>query len=72
MDSKIKTTVCNSVYRQFPELNGASPQVKEIPGDKYQFIFQGKAKAADGKSLPRTVRVVANQEGKILKMTTSR
>ena len=72
MDAKIKSAVCSSVYRQFPEIKGETPQVKSLPGDKYQFIFHGSAKAEGGKSLPRTVRVVANHEGKILKLTTSR
>lgn len=72
MDSTSKTSVCNSVYRQFPEVKGSQPTVKSLPGEKWQLIFHGKAQAADGKSIPRTVRVVANEEGKILKLTTSR
>ena len=72
MDAKSKTSVCSSVYSQFPELKGTSPQVKSLPGDKYQLIFQGKALTENGKSLPRTVRVVANEDGKILKLSTSR
>lgn len=40
--------------------------------DKYQLIFHGKALTENGKSLPRTVRVVANEDGKILKLSTSR
>ena len=72
MDSKIKTTVCNSVYRQFPEVKGAVPTVKSLPGEKYQLIFHGKVQTADGKSMERTVRVVSDEDGKILKLTTSR
>jgi hypothetical protein len=72
MDSGAKNRVCSSVYLQFPEVRGANPSVSSLPGDKYQLIFRGKAKAADGKIIPRTVRVTANEEGKILKLTTSR
>lgn len=72
MDAKNKTAVCNSVYRQFPEVKGSSPSVKALPGDKFQLIFHGKVQTEDGKSLPRTVRVVADENGKILKLTTSR
>jgi len=72
MDSNTKNAVCASVYRQFPELKGAAPQVKALPADKYQLIFHGKAKTVDGKTLPRTVRVVSDENGKILKLTTSR
>ncbi len=72
MDAKSKSSVCNAVYRQFPELKGTNPTVKELPGDKYQLIFHGKALTENGKSLPRTVRVVADENGRVLKLSTSR
>ena len=72
MDARTKNAVCASVYRQFPELKGASLQVKALPADKFQLIFHGKAKTEDGKTLLRTVRVVSDENGKILKLTTSR
>ena len=72
MEAKLKNSVCASVYRQFPELRGVAPQVKSLPADKYQLVFNGKVKTADGKTLPRTVRVVSDKNGKILKLTTSR
>lgn len=72
MDAKSKSLVCNAVYRQFPELRGANPTVKELPGEKFQLIFHGKALTENGKSLPRTVRVVADENGKVLKLSTSR
>lgn len=72
MDARVKNAVCTSVYRQFPELKGVPPRVKALPADKYQLIFHGQAKTADGKTLSRTVRVVSDENGKILKLTTSR
>ncbi|HPS41448.1 MAG TPA: hypothetical protein PK040_02510 [Anaerolineaceae bacterium] len=72
MNANSKTAVCNAVYRQFPEVKGASPSVKQLPADKYQLMFQGKVTTEDGKSMSRTVRVVADDTGRILKMTTSR
>ncbi len=72
MEDKYLQQVCNSVYRQFPELKGARPSVSTLPGDKYQLVFHGKADAPDGKKIARTVRVAASETGKILKLTTSR
>jgi hypothetical protein len=72
MDSHKKSSICAEVYRQFPEVKGNSPEVKNMPGDKYQLIFRGKVKTEDGKSLNRTVRVVADENGKIIKLSTSR
>ena len=34
-------------------------------------IFKGSSKTASGKSMPRVVRVVASEAGKVIKMTTS-
>ena len=72
MEDKCIQQVCNSVYRQFPEMKGSRPSVSSLPGDKYQLIFHGKAETPDGKQISRTVRVAASNTGKILKLTTSR
>lgn len=72
MDATIKSSICNSVYRQFPEIRNVDPSVKVLPGEKYQLIFHGKAQTADGKAIARTVRVVADDKGRITKLSTSR
>jgi len=71
MDKQAIQSICVQVYRRFPELKGRSPQVKTI-GDNQLLIFQATAKTADGHALPRTVRVVVNPAGKVIKITTSR
>ncbi|MCX6054702.1 MAG: hypothetical protein NTZ74_07300 [Chloroflexi bacterium] len=72
MEENAKNKVCNIVYSQFPELRGENPSINPLPGDKFQLIFHGKAKAADGKIIPRIVRVSADKNGRVLKITTSR
>ena len=72
MDDSAKSHVCSAVYRQFPEVRGANPSTSSLPGGKYQFIFHGKGQTANGKIIDRVVRVTADENGKILKMTTSR
>ncbi len=72
MEASLKNQVCQDIYRQFPEVRGANPTVSSMPGGKYQLIFHGKAQTADGKSINRTVRVTADENGRILKLTTSR
>ena len=64
--------VCNQIYSQFPEVKGKKPQVKPYSNSKQLLVFKGKAVAADGKSIPRTIRVVVDENGKIGKITTSR
>jgi hypothetical protein len=65
-------SICEQVYRRFPEVSGTQPRVQEQPKDQLLLIFHGSAKAADGRSIPRTVRVVIGADGRIVKMTTSR
>jgi len=83
MDPKIVQKISTQVYRQFPEIAGVRPKVRPRPstgknasqnggGETYLLTFQGTANVSPGKSLPRMVRVVANIEGKILKISTSR
>ena len=72
MDSSAKSQVCSTVYLQFPELKGVSPSVSPLPGGKFQLIFHGKVRTEDGKTMERTVRVAADERGRILKLTTSR
>jgi hypothetical protein len=71
MEPSALDRVCQSVYRQFPELRGSRPSVKQN-GSNYLIIFSGHAKTADGKSISRTVRVTASESGSVLKLTTSR
>jgi len=71
MESSAIDRVCQSVYRQFPELKGVRPSVRQSETN-FLLIFSGKVKTADGKTLPRTVRVTANEKGNVLKLSTSR
>jgi hypothetical protein len=80
MDNKHLDSICKQIYKRFPELSGSRPKVQaqklntgdsEVPS-QYLLIFQGARTTADGKSINRIVRVVASDQGKILKVTTSR
>jgi hypothetical protein len=81
MDAKLLKSISSQVYRHFPEVKGShpkiqlqsSPQAKSaMASSTYLITYRGSATAPNGKSIPRIVRVVANDQGKILKMTTSR
>lgn len=72
MDQQTIDKVCEKVSKRFPETAKKKPKVKPYEGDLSLLIFDFKAKTADGKLLPRTVRVIANPGGKIIKITTSR
>ena len=72
MDQEIIKKVCDHIYNKFPEVKGKRPRIKSYTSSQSLLIFNGKVKAADGQSIPRTVRVVVGKDGKIGKITTSR
>jgi hypothetical protein len=80
MDDKHLDSICKQIYKRFPEVSGSLPKIQSQKsplgsGDaasQYLLVFQGNRAAADGKSIHRIVRVVASEQGRILKVTTSR
>ncbi|MCW5887807.1 MAG: hypothetical protein KIT07_06750 [Anaerolineales bacterium] len=77
MDARIVGVIAKQIHRQFPELAGEPPSVRAQAGAKgsagatYLLTFKGRP-VAQGPNLAPTVRVVANTQGHILKVTTSR
>lgn len=72
MEKQLLSSICDQIYRKFPEVSGKQPRVQQQPADQTLLIFTGSATAADGRKIARTVRVVVNQSGKIVKVSTSR
>ena len=72
MDNGVIEKVCNQVYKKFPGFKGTRPRVSSYSADACLFIFEMPEKTSNGKTIHQTVRVVANNNGSIKKMTTSR
>jgi len=87
MDPKLVKSISEQIYRKFPEVAGCKPKVRlqtatgaggALPksgAPTYLLTFQSTAKGptvGPGRSIPRTVRVVVSQGGRILKVSTSR
>ena len=72
MDRKLIDAICRDVSKKFPEMSNSRPVISDRPEGQVLMVFKGTAQTADGHSIARTVRVVADQAGKIIKLTTSR
>lgn len=81
MKPKVLKKVVDQIHRRFPEFTGSKPKVRvrNAPQEKsvrtaptYLLTFHCKASTNGKKIIPRWVRVVVNEQGKILKITTSR
>ena len=65
----------NKVSRQFPEIAGSRPKVTQQKSGreaKYLLTFKGSGSGPGGRALSRTVRVIADERGNIIKVSTSR
>jgi hypothetical protein len=74
-------SISRQMYRQFPEIRDARPMVQNQAGaksagvggtDQFVLTFRGSGQGPGGKVINRIVRVVADDRGKVLKVSTSR
>ncbi len=72
MDRQMISSVSREVYRNFPEVKGSQPEIRPQGQTRHLLIFHGKGVTEDGHTINRTVRVVVDENGKIVKTTTSR
>lgn len=73
MDSDTVSKISAQVFSRYPEVRGARPKVQPqgVAGNVL-LVYKASAKAADGSTIDRVVRVVASETGKIIKMSTSK
>jgi hypothetical protein len=72
MEKEALDNVNQTVYRQFPYLQGVEPEVSAMENEQYLLIYKGQATIADGHALPISIRVVSDKIGEIIKITSSR
>ena len=72
MEEENLQKVCEQVYQQFPRFKDCEPKVKPRPDGNTLLIFSKSETTEDGLQLPITLRIVADSEGKILKISSSR
>lgn len=84
MDPKLLKKTIAQIHKQYPEFAGCQPKVrKQSPSEKaasvhpqtflLTFSHTGNVQSQSGsRSISRYLRVVVNEQGKIIKVTTSR
>lgn len=77
MKSKAVSQITHQVVDQFPELNGVKPAVRrqDTPGNgasQFLLTYKGVAELPGGKQMKRIVRVVADEDGHVIRISTSR
>jgi hypothetical protein len=73
-DSIVK--INRNIAKKFPEMTGKRPVVRRqtIPNGSHQYLltYKGHANLPGGRKLSRIVRVVADERGRILRISTSK
>ncbi len=72
MDNEILAKVNQQVYAQFPYLKDSAPKIQESDTGTLELRYQGNVQTANGMALPIVVKVVADKQGNIQKLVTSR
>lgn len=77
MKPKAVSQITRKVVEQFPEMEGTEPAVRRqgAPGNgtaQYLLTYKGVAELPGGRSMKRIVRVVADEDGRVIRISTSR
>jgi hypothetical protein len=72
MDKITLDKVCRQVYRQFPVLKDKRPKVSKQGEGRHLLVFSSSGQSPDGKNISMNVRVVADDDGKIIKTSMSK
>lgn len=72
MDSETISEINRQVFKQFPYLKGTIPEVSQQSENRWLLLYKGSAMTSDGHELPVVVRVISDNVGAVIKITTSR
>ena len=72
MEKEALDNVNQTVYSQFPYLQGVEPEVSAMENEQFLLIYKGSGTTADGHSLPISLRVISDKDGSGLRFSSSR
>jgi hypothetical protein len=85
IDPKVVQNISDEIYHRFPDLRGRKPRIQAVkpgqahpaglpttPGARYLLVYSARVTTSTGKQMPYNVRVIVDEQGNILKISTSR
>lgn len=80
MNAELLNQITKQIHRRYPEFDGIRPKARvqkppegaRNPAKTYLVTFSKKVTLGDGNIMTRNLRVVTDENGKIIKVTTSR
>ena len=72
MKAEVIVKVNQKDLKKHPKLSGVSPKVSALSTGSFLLQYSFRDDLPNGKSISQTIRVVADEDGKISKMSSSR
>jgi hypothetical protein len=75
MNDQAIASISQRVAKKFPEFSGQRPRItqqKSSQNSNYLLTYSSKAAGPGGRQVRRSIRVVASERGKIIKISTSK
>jgi hypothetical protein len=75
MDRDLLQKINHKVVSNFPEMRGVSPSLKREQtrsGLRFRLTYKGKVELPEGRTMKRVIHVLADERGKILRMSASK
>ncbi|MHB8806997.1 MAG: hypothetical protein ACYC59_05400 [Anaerolineaceae bacterium] len=72
MEKHIYDLICSQIYKKYPAVSHSKPEIKAQPNGDYLLIFGASQKTANGHALSTSLRVTADEKGKIKKVSSSK
>ncbi len=63
--------VSKQVVRDYPEMRGARPSISG-QGTNFVLTYRGKVRTSSGAEMSRIVRATADEDGRVIKISTSK
>jgi hypothetical protein len=75
MEKKLIDKISRKVAQSFPEMRGVRPKVKREQtrsGLRYRLTYKGSVELPGGRTMKRITHVLADENGTVLRMSTSK
>ncbi len=72
MDQAIIDKICAGIYVKHPEMRGVKPKISKRDDNHFLMLFKQTKKTSTGMDLTEIVRVTVDEQGKVLKTSSSR
>jgi hypothetical protein len=72
MDSSAIKKVNKEVAQRHPQMAGINPKVSQQTADRYLLVYSRTIEIAAGRNMQQTIRVTADKQGNVLKMSASK